>query len=151
MKVNKALKRLAKIEALMSNVAARYSPSAPRTREVLQDAKAAVARAREAVEAFFRTAKNAAKPKRKRSAAGRKASQEEPQRRAQKRAVAGKAGRAAKKASPARKKAAVKKAAAKAPAAKTPKKRAPIKRAAKKKTAAKPTTPAQYPIAPLGM
>jgi hypothetical protein len=144
MKVNKALKRLAKIEALMSNVAARYSPSAPHTREVLQDAKTAVARAKEAVEAFFRTAKNAAKPKRKRSAAPRGG-------RAQKKASAAQTGRAAKKAASARKKAAVKKAAVRAHAAKAPKKRAPIKRAAKKKTAATPTTPAQYPIAPLGM
>jgi hypothetical protein len=143
MKVNKALKRLAKIEVLMSNVAARYSPSAPHTREVLQDAKTAVARAKEAVEAFFRTAKNAAKPKRKLSAAARR-------RRAQKRAAAGSADRVAKKAAPVRKKAAVKKAAVKAPTAKTTKKRAPIKKAVKK-TAAKPTAPAQYPTPPLGM
>jgi hypothetical protein len=36
MKGNKALKRLAKIEALMSDLTERYSASAP-TREVLQD------------------------------------------------------------------------------------------------------------------
>ena len=49
MKANKALKRLAKIEALISNVTQRYSASAPAVRKVLRDAKAAVARAKEAV------------------------------------------------------------------------------------------------------
>jgi hypothetical protein len=49
MKANKALKRLTKIETLMADLTARYSPTAPRTREVLQDAKAAVARAKEAL------------------------------------------------------------------------------------------------------
>jgi hypothetical protein len=89
MKANKALKRLAKIEALMSDVTERYS-SAPHIREVLQDAKAAVTRAKEAVslQASSGTAKNPlvkhskppskatpepSKPKRKLSAAGRKA------------------------------------------------------------------------------
>ena len=36
MKANKALKRLAKIEMLMSDVTERYSASAPQIREVLQ-------------------------------------------------------------------------------------------------------------------
>jgi hypothetical protein len=49
MKANKALKRLAKIEESVSDVMERYSASAPPTREALQDAKAAVARAKEAV------------------------------------------------------------------------------------------------------
>src|ERR1035441_9234308 len=49
MKANKALKRLAKIEALMSDVTERYSVSAAHIREVLQDAKVAVTRAKEAV------------------------------------------------------------------------------------------------------
>jgi hypothetical protein len=49
MKANKAVKRLAKIEALMSDVTERYSASAPHIREMLQDAKAAVTRAKEAV------------------------------------------------------------------------------------------------------
>jgi hypothetical protein len=49
MKANKALKRLAKIEALMSDVMDRYSASAPGIREMLQDAKASVTRAKEAV------------------------------------------------------------------------------------------------------
>jgi len=90
MKANKALKRLAKIEALISDVTERYSASAPHIREVLQDAKAAVTRAKESVslQASSGTAKNPAvkhsaptsratpeppKPKRKLSAAGRKA------------------------------------------------------------------------------
>jgi hypothetical protein len=49
MKQKKALKRLAKSESLISDVTKRYSASAPDTREVLQDAKAGVARAKEAV------------------------------------------------------------------------------------------------------
>ena len=89
MKTNKALKRLAKIEALISDVTERYS-SAPHIRETLQDAKAAVTRAKEAVslQASSGTAKNPpvehsertskakrepSKPKRKLSAAGREA------------------------------------------------------------------------------
>ena len=60
MKANKAVKRLAKIEVLMSDVMERYSESAPHIREVLQDAKAAVTRAKEAVswQASAGTAKN---------------------------------------------------------------------------------------------
>jgi hypothetical protein len=42
MKANKALKRLTKIEAVMSDVTERHSASSPHIREVLQDAKAAV-------------------------------------------------------------------------------------------------------------
>ena len=89
MKTNKALKRLAKIEALISDMTERYS-SAPHIREALQDAKAAVARAKEAVslqrsagKAKNPTAKHSkppskakpepSKPKRKLSAAGRTA------------------------------------------------------------------------------
>jgi hypothetical protein len=49
MKANKALKRLTKIEALISDVTERYSTITLPTREVLQDAKAAVTRAKEAV------------------------------------------------------------------------------------------------------
>ena len=90
MKANKALKRLAKIEALMSDVVERYSASAPHVRELLQDAKAAVTRAKEAVSlrSSSGTAKNPAvehsaptskatpestKPKRTLSAAGKAA------------------------------------------------------------------------------
>jgi hypothetical protein len=90
MKANKALKRLTKIEALMSDVAERYSASAPHTRKVFQDAQAAVTRAKEAVrlQASSGAAKNppvkhskppskatpeVSKPKRRLSAAGREA------------------------------------------------------------------------------
>ena len=90
MKANKALKRLAKIEALMSDLTERYSARAPLIRELLQVAKAAVTRAKEAVSlrTSSGTARNPAvkhstpaskatpepsKPKRKLSAAGRKA------------------------------------------------------------------------------
>jgi hypothetical protein len=90
MKANKALKRLNKIEALLSNVTERYSVSAPHIRDVLQDAKSAVTRAKEAVslQASSKRAKShplkhseptskatpePSKPKRRLSAAGRKA------------------------------------------------------------------------------
>jgi hypothetical protein len=49
MKANKALKRLAKIEALMSDVSERYSPGASHIREALQDAMGALARVKAAV------------------------------------------------------------------------------------------------------
>jgi hypothetical protein len=148
MKANKALKRLAKIEALMSAVMERYS-SAPHIREVLQDAKAAVTRAKEALslQASSGTAKNPAvkhskppskatpepsKPKRKLSAAGRQAIIAATKKRwALKRAEAATAQSAGKKAVPARKKAAVKKVTVKAPT-----------KAAKKVTATKKTAPA---------
>jgi hypothetical protein len=50
MKKQKALKRLAKIEALMSDLTERYSTSSAYTREALQDAKAAVEKAKTVVE-----------------------------------------------------------------------------------------------------
>lgn len=49
MKVNKVLKRLAKIEELMSEVTERCSKSAPDVREALQDAAAAFARVKAVV------------------------------------------------------------------------------------------------------
>lgn len=58
MKAKKALKRLNKIEALMAKVMKRSSASAPQIRELLQDAKAAVVRAKEAVQASSVKAKN---------------------------------------------------------------------------------------------
>jgi hypothetical protein len=88
MKSKKVLKRIAKIEALISEVAERSSQSAPHVRELLRDAKAAIIRAKEAVQASSGTAKNppakgakppskampeALRPKRKLSAAGRRA------------------------------------------------------------------------------
>jgi len=90
MKSKKVFKRIAKIEALISEVTERSSQSAPNVRELLRDAKAAVTRAKKALslEASSGTAKNPpakgakpsakakpepSKPKRKLSAAGRKA------------------------------------------------------------------------------
>ena len=49
MKSNKALKRLGKIEALISDVSERYSSGASHIREALQDAMAAFARVKAAV------------------------------------------------------------------------------------------------------
>src|SRR5258706_15999295 len=63
MEAPKALKRLAKIEALLSDVTARYSVHGSDTRKVLQDASAAVARAKEIVSL------QAAGPARKKAAA----------------------------------------------------------------------------------
>jgi hypothetical protein len=86
MKANKVLKRIAKIEALISKVTDRSS--APDIRELLRDAKAAVTRAKDALQASSEAAKNhpvghskrtpeatpePSKPQRKLSAAGRKA------------------------------------------------------------------------------
>jgi hypothetical protein len=88
MKAKKVLKRIAKIEALISEVKERSSASAPHIRELLGDAKAAVIRVKEAVQASSGKAKHPpvkhpqppskttpepSKPKRKLSAAGRKA------------------------------------------------------------------------------
>jgi hypothetical protein len=90
MKAKKILKRIAKIEALMSEVTERSSASAPHIQELLRDARTAISRAKRAVslQASSGTAKDiavkyseptskdtpeASKPKRKLSAAGRKA------------------------------------------------------------------------------
>jgi hypothetical protein len=111
MKANKALKRLSKIEALMAEVAKRYSASAPHIRGMLQNAKAAIAHAKQAVRSQVSSAAS------KKSAPIKKAAKKTK----------------AKKASASRKKAPVRKAAPKVPAAKTQKKRAPIRKIAKKK------------------
>ena len=58
MKAKKILKRLAKIEAWISDVTERSSASVPHIRELLQDAKAAVIRAKEAVQASSGKAKH---------------------------------------------------------------------------------------------
>jgi hypothetical protein len=93
MKANKALKRLAKIETLMSDVAERFSASAPHLREALKDLKAAMLSVKEAVKVQTSSA-----PKK---AASKKAA------RAAKKAVATKAAspksKAVKKRAPARK------------------------------------------------
>jgi hypothetical protein len=81
MKAQKAMKRLAKIEALMSDVTERYSTSAPNIRKALQDAKTAVTRAKNALNSLAAsdTAKDAPvkqskpTPKVKRKATAKKA------------------------------------------------------------------------------
>src|ERR1700679_2480027 len=109
MKANKALKRLAKIESLISDVTERYSAGAHHIREALHEAKAAVARVKAAVRSqpssgTAKTSKAPPKKKRRLSAAGKKAIQEAARRRwTQKRAATAKADRATKKAAPARK------------------------------------------------
>jgi hypothetical protein len=89
MKKSKALKRLAKIEALISDVTERYSASASHIQKALQNARAAVIRAKDAVSLHVSAVANAA-------------------------AAAGKAARAANKAPSIRKKAGAKKSTAKA-------------------------------------
>src|SRR5215471_17972682 len=61
MKANKALKRLAKIDASLSGLIERYAARERRVKELLHDAKASVLRAKEAVSlrASTRTATNA--------------------------------------------------------------------------------------------
>jgi len=51
MKARKALKRLEKVEALMSDVIERFTASEPSIQEALQDAKTSVDRAKQAVQA----------------------------------------------------------------------------------------------------
>jgi hypothetical protein len=71
MKANKALKRLAKIETLVSDVTRRVSASAPHLSDVLKDLKAAVARVKDAVSAHVSsgTAKKKAAPASKKKTA----------------------------------------------------------------------------------
>jgi uncharacterized protein YoxC len=71
MKANKALKRLAKIETLMSDVAERFSASAPHLREALKDLKAAVLSVKEAVKVQTSSAPKKTSPK-KAAHAGKK-------------------------------------------------------------------------------
>ncbi len=153
MKASKALKRLAKIDALMSAVTERFSKSAPHMREVLQEAKAAVSRAKEAVSLQASSGK-AKKPPVKHSKPASKATPEppKPKRRiseeGMKRIIAATKKRwrlqkaQAAKAHPApgkiagTKKPSAEKAAVKVAAAKATKKAAPVKKAAAKKAPA---------------
>ena len=90
MKANKALKRLARIEALITDMTERYSADAPRIREALQNAKVAVTQAKETVrlqvpsgnakkppvkqpKVMAEAAPELSEPKRRLSAAGREA------------------------------------------------------------------------------
>ena len=157
MKANKALKRLSKVEALLSDVTERYSASAPQIRELLRDAKAAVIRAKEAVslQASPETGKNRpakgarhsskatpepSKPKRTLSAAGRKAISDATKKRWAAKRAAAKA--APVKAAPAiAKKATAKKAVAKKAAPMTAK--PPTRKVARKAPAKKAAVKAQ--------
>ncbi len=60
MKSTKALKRILKIEALLSNVIDKYSAGGPQAREALQKAEVALAQAKQAVEADGSSAKKKA-------------------------------------------------------------------------------------------
>ncbi len=113
MKTNKALKRLTKIEALMSDLTDRYATGAAHVQEALEHAKAAVVRAKDTVSLHVSAVAKAA-------------------------VVAAKVARGGKEAAPARKTAGAKKAAAKAGIVKTPKKSAPIKKRAGKTVAKAP-------------
>jgi len=119
MKANKALKRLMKIESLMSAVAERYSASAPHLRTVLKDAADAIARAKQAVKLQASSGTKAATPK---------------------------PDRAEKSAAPSQKKPSHKKVAGNTRRAEAAKKSTPVKKTAKKravrKTAAVPVAPA---------
>jgi hypothetical protein len=85
MKATKALKRLTKIETLMTDVMERFSKGSPQIREALQDAKAALGRAMAAVSSQAsseetKTAKTPSKKppepaKRKLSPAGKQANE----------------------------------------------------------------------------
>jgi hypothetical protein len=165
MKANKALKRLARIEALMTDVTKRYSANPPHVREALDDAKAAVTRAKDAVrlQASSKTATNSplkqpkppskatpepSKPKRRISEEGMKRIiAANKKRSALRRAEAAKAQGAAKKVAATRKKTAVNKSAAKAPS-KMAAKKAPRK-VAVKKAAPKEHVPAKTAKAPV--
>ena len=124
MKANKALKRLTKIESLMSVVAERYSASAPHLRSVLKEATDAVARAKQAVSLEASSRTKAATPK---------------------------PDRAAKTPTPSQKKTSVRKVAANARSAKPVMKKTPIKKTAKKRAArrthAVPEQPATEAVA----
>jgi len=109
MKTNKALKRLAKIKSLISDVAQRYSANAPHLKDVLQYAEDAVARAKDAVGLHAKSTTKAAKAK---------------------------GGRAAKRVARSQKKASVK-AVARTSKSKTAKERTPIKKAPKERSAKK--------------
>ena len=71
MKANKALKRIAKIESLTSDVMRRLTKGAPHVSDVLEDLKAAVIRVKDAVseQISSHTAKKKAAPGKKKRAA----------------------------------------------------------------------------------
>jgi hypothetical protein len=73
MKANKVRKRLAKIEAMISDLTERYSKGAFHIREALQNAKAAVAHAKEAVLSQVSSEKANRSPVKRKKAAVKKA------------------------------------------------------------------------------
>ena len=133
MKSTKALKRLAKIDSLMADVAERFKGS-PKIREALQDTRAALARIKAAVSSQASAEK----------AKASKARSIEMQKLAVQEGVEA-IGNEETKAGPNRKKAS-KTIAAKTPAAMTAKRRTPIKRAPIKKKNAGPNKTAQSPV-----
>jgi uncharacterized protein YhaN len=80
MKATKALKRLTHAEDLVSDVIERYSADAPEIRQQLLDAKAAVGRAKDAVNVQESSKKTSARKK----AATKKAAVKEPRAKAAK-------------------------------------------------------------------
>jgi hypothetical protein len=73
MKANKALRRLTKIETLMSDVAKRFSAHAPHLREAFADLKAALGRIKDEVGAGVSAATGKKKPAPGRKKAAKKA------------------------------------------------------------------------------
>ena len=78
MKANKALKRLAKIEVLISDVMERYSSRASHIREALRDAKAAIARVTQAINSQVPSEKPKRAPMKRKKVAGKKAALKTP-------------------------------------------------------------------------
>lgn len=157
MKAKKALKRLAKIEVLLSDVTKRFPNTSLQIQGALKDAKAAFARVKEAVslqvsaeaandsKAHSRTTPKPAK--RQLSPVVKQAIQERvPGRMAKKTEATANATQSTKKAVPARKKAAAKPMAVRATTTKTARKRVPIKKTAKKHAAPKKTAHASVEI-----
>ena len=130
MKTNKALKRLAKIEALMSDVAKRYAAHSPHLREVFAELKAAVDRVTEVVKGQVSSAGTNAGTKKK-AAAPKKAAVKA------KSAAAGKRGGRPK-------------VVAKAPVKKAAKHRTSVRKVARKKAANATAKPKAVPVSPRG-
>jgi hypothetical protein len=78
MKTNKALKRLAKIEALISDLMERYSKGAVQIREALQDAKAAFAHVKKIIRSQVSSEKARRAPVKQKKAAVKEAAVKTP-------------------------------------------------------------------------
>ena len=127
MKASKALKRLAKIEASMSDLIERFSTNAPSIRKALRDAVAAIAVAKEAVGLEATSGMANDSPVKHPALKKAKAAKPAPAKKASKKATARKA--------------------AKTSTAKAAKKVAPVKRAAVKKAVKKSATKKTVPVA----